>query len=197
MIAISRYPAMTAAEYLAWEAEQPLKYEYIAGEIYAMTGGTLPHNDIAVNLTSALRMALRGTACKVQMSDAKVKVAENGPYLYPDLVVSWNDLDFTAKDIIYNPILIVEVLSRNTAGFDRGDKFKFYRRLPTLQEYVLIDAEKVAIDCYRKGKTGRWELTAYPENAADRDNPVLELASVNFYCPLALIYEEVELLEPM
>jgi Uma2 family endonuclease len=196
MIANVRSQLMTPAEYLAWEEEQPIKHEYIDGEVYAMAGGTLPHNDIAVNLTSALRNALRGTGCKVRMVDAKVKISEKGPYFYPDLVVSCNEQDRQAMQMVRYPTLIVEVLSPSTAAFDRGDKFKFYRRIPTLQEYVLIDAEKVGVDCYRKGSTGKWELTAYPEDVVDgendRENAVLELVSLDFRCPLALVYEDVE-----
>jgi Uma2 family endonuclease len=192
MIAQVHPPLMTPAEYLPWEAEQLLKHEYINGKVYAMTGITLPHNDIALNLTSVLRNALRGKGYKVRMAGAKVKVSELGPYFYPDLVVSCDDLDRQATDAIRYPKLIVEVLSPSTAGFDRGDKFKFYRRISTLQEYVLIDAEKIGIDCYRKTSTGKWELTAYPEDTADAENPILELVSLDFQCPLALVYEEVE-----
>lgn len=124
----------TPEEYLVWEAEQPVKHEYIDGEPYAMTSGTLPHNDIAVNLMSALRNKLRGTVCKVHVADAKVKIAAKRPYFYPDLVVSCDERDRRATDAIHYPKLIIEVLSPSTAGFDRGDKFKFYRRIPTLQE---------------------------------------------------------------
>lgn len=184
---------MTAAEYLAWESEQPIKHEYIHGQVCAMAGGTLPHNDIAVNLTSALRLFLRGTGCKVRMADAKVQVSAAGPYFYPDLVVSCDDRDQRAIEAISYPKCIVEVLSPSTAGFDRGDKFRYYRRIPTLEEYVLIDAEKVGIDCYRKTIAGKWELTAYPDDAADPNQPILELISLNFACPLSLVYEEVEL----
>jgi Uma2 family endonuclease len=196
MIAQVQSQSMTVAEYLAWEAEQSLKHEYINGEVYAMTGDTLPHNDIAVNLTTILRNTLRGSGCKVRMSDAKVKISERGPYFYPDLVVSCDDRDRQATDVISYPKLIIEVLSPSTAGFDRGDKFKFYRRISTLQEYVLIDAEKVGVDCYRKTSAGKWELTAYPEDAADVENPILELVSLDFQCPLALLYEEVEFPQP-
>jgi Uma2 family endonuclease len=136
-------------EYLAWETEQPIKYEYVNyeyvnGQVYAMAGGTLPHNDIAVNLTSALRAFLRGTGCKVRMADAKVRVSAAGPYFYPDLVVSCDDRDQRAIEAISYPKCIVEVLSPSTAaGFDRGDKFRYYRRISTLEEYLLlIDAEK-------------------------------------------------------
>ena len=188
MIANPQARGFTPDEYLAWESKQPIRHEYIDGEVYAMTGGTLPHNDIAVNLTTILRTTLRGTGCKVRMSDAKVRVSAKGPYFYPDVVVSCDERDRRAVEAIQYPKLIVEVLSPSTAGFDRGDKFKFYRRIPTLEEYVLIDSEKVSIDCYRKSSGGKWELTAYPEDAGD----ILELVSLNFQCPLALVYEEVE-----
>jgi Uma2 family endonuclease len=196
MIAQVHSSSMTPEEYLAWEAEQPEKHEYIDGEPYAMAGGTLPHNAIAINLISALRGKLRGTGCKVYAADAKVRVAAKGPYFYPDLVVSCDERDRQATEALHYPKLIIEVLSPNTAGFDRGDKFKFYRRIPTLQEYVLIDAEKVGVDCYRKTSAGKWELTAYPEDVADVENPILELVSLDFHCPLALVYEEVEFSEP-
>jgi len=188
MIASPQARGFTPDEYLAWEREQPIRHEYIDGEVYAMTGGTLPHNDIAVNLTTILRTTLRGTGCKVRMSDAKVRVSAQGPYFYPDVVVTCDERDRRAVEAIQYPKLIVEVLSPSTAGFDRGDKFKFYRRIPTLEEYVLIDSEKIGIDCYRKSSGGKWELTAYPEDAGD----ILELVSLNFRCPLALVYEEVE-----
>jgi len=188
MIANPQARGFTPDEYLAWEREQPIRHEYIDGAVYAMTGGTLPHNDIAVNLTTILRTTLRGTGCKVRMSDAKVRVSAQGPYFYPDVVVSCDERDRRAVEAIQYPKLIIEVLSPSTAGFDRGDKFKFYRRIPTLEEYVLIDSEKVGIDCYRKTSGGKWELTVYPEDAGD----ILELVSLNFQCPLALVYEEVE-----
>jgi Uma2 family endonuclease len=192
MIAQVNSQFMTPDEYLIWEAEQPIKHEYIDGEVYAMAGGTLPHNDIALNLYSGLRGHLRSLGCRGNVADAKVRISEKGPYFYPDLVVSCDQRDRTATDAIYYPTLIVEVLSPSTAGYDRGDKFKFYRRFSTLQEYVLIDAEKVGVDCYRKDSLGKWVLTAYPEDAADVENPVLELASIDFSCLLSLVYEEVE-----
>ncbi len=128
------------------------------------------------------------------MSDAKVEVSEQGPYFYPDVVVSCDDRDQRAIEAIAYPQLIVEVLSPSTAAFDRGDKFRFYRHLPTREEYILIDAEKVSIDRYSKTNAGKWELTSYPEDATDQEHPELELISIGFCCPLALIYEQVELI---
>ncbi len=195
MIASRQDSFLTPDEYLAWEAEQPLRHEYIQGQVYAMTGGTLPHNDIAVNLTSVLRPFLRGKGCKVRMSDAKVKISAQGPYFYPDLVVSCHEQDQRARDAILFPVLIVEVLSPGTAGFDLGDKFRFYRRLPSLQEYILINSEKMAVDIYRRGNLGKWELTSYPEDGVSvpEIDAEIEFTSLNFRCSLALLYEDVVL----
>ena len=88
MIAQPQHQQLTPQEYLEWEEQQPIKYEYINGEVFAMTGGTLPHNSIAVNLTSALKNHLRGKGCKVFMADAKVGVSLQGPFHYPDVMVS-------------------------------------------------------------------------------------------------------------
>ncbi|PSN17327.1 hypothetical protein C7271_18325, partial [filamentous cyanobacterium CCP5] len=84
-------PALTPAEYLNWEAQQPLRYEYAEGQILAMTGGTIPHNQIAVNLVALLRPHLRGRNCKVLSGDAKVAISEDGPFYYPDVMVTCDD----------------------------------------------------------------------------------------------------------
>ncbi len=196
MIANSQSRGFTPEEYLAWEREQPIRHEYIDGEVYAMTGGTLPHNDITLNLYSELRPHLRKQGCRINVVAVKVRVSEKGPYFYPDLVVSCDERDRYATEFLQYPKLIVEVLSPSTAGFDRGDKFKFYRRIPTLEEYVLIDSEKVGIDCYRKISGGKWELTVYPDDLGEVENPMLELVSLNFQCPLALVYAEVAFPKP-
>jgi Uma2 family endonuclease len=195
MIATPNHRPMSPQEYLAWEEEQPLKYEYIHGEAYAMTGGTLSHNSIAVNITTALRTHLRGKGCKVFMADAKVSVSEQGPYFYPDVVVSCEERDRRALQMVQYPCLIIEVLSPGTEGYDRGDKFKFYRRLKTLQEYVLVDAEKLSVECYRLNERGKWELTAYPldDLSLDKQNIDVQFTSIDFQCPIALIYEDIEL----
>jgi Uma2 family endonuclease len=195
MIATPDHRPMSPQEYLAWEEEQPLKYEYIHGEAHAMTGGTLPHNSIAVNITTALRTHLRGKGCKVFMADAKVSVSEQGPYFYPDVVVSCDERDRKARTMVQHPCLIIEVLSPGTEGYDRGDKFKFYRRLKTLQEYVLIDAEKLSVECYRLNERNKWELTAYPldELSTEEQDTDVQFTSVDFACPISLIYEDIEL----
>lgn len=197
MIAASQPPQrLTPSDYLTWEAQQPLKYEYLHGTAYAMTGGTLNHNAIAVNLTAALKPHLRGKGCKVFMADAKVEVTSSGPYFYPDIVVTCHPQDQQANDLIRYPSVIIEVLSPSTASFDRGEKFKWYRRIATLQEYVLIDTEQISLDCYRRQPSGTWELMPIPRDTPTTDTADTEpfqLTSLDFQCPLALIYEGIDL----
>ncbi|MBD2197010.1 MULTISPECIES: Uma2 family endonuclease [Calothrix] len=177
---------MSPQEYLEWEVRQEIKYEYIDGEVFAMTGGTLPHNDIALNLASALKNHLRGSSCIPFMAAAKVAVSEN-TFHYPDVVVSCDERDKQAIQFIQYPCLIVEVLSPSTEAYDRGAKFTRYRRIETLQEYVLIDAEKIGVDCFRLNDRGLWEL--HPYEAGDE----VQLTSVDFRFPIALLYENVQI----
>lgn len=112
MIAISQKPErITIEEYLEWEPQQDVRYEYVNGEVFAMTGGTIPHNDIALNLYTALRPHLRSRGCRVNLSDVKVQVSSKSPYYYPDVIVSFDSQDLNARNFIQNPKLIVEVLS--------------------------------------------------------------------------------------
>jgi Uma2 family endonuclease len=191
MIAQPKFQFMTPQEYLEWEEQQPIKYEYINGEVFAMTGGILPHNSIAVNLTSALKNHLRGKGCKVFMADAKVGVSQNGPFHYPDVMVSCDPQDQKARKVIYHPCLIVEVLSPGTEGFDRGKKFRHYRQIESLKEYVLIEADRMNVECYRINEKGKWELTAYSLEETHTDEIEVELTSVDFRCPISLLYEDV------
>lgn len=195
MVADPKLIYMTPEEYLDWEEEQPLKYGYIDGEIYDMTGGTIPHNDIAVNLTTLLKTYLRGKGCKVLMADAKVGASKKGPFHYPDVIVTCDPRDQKARKVIYYPCLIVEVLSPSTEAFDRGDKFKHYRQISTLKEYVLVSADKMSIDCYRLNEKNKWELTSYnlDEMNLSPEEVEIELTSINYSCPLSSLYEEVAL----
>jgi Uma2 family endonuclease len=193
MIADPKHQLMTPDVYLEWEAQQPLRHEYLNGLAYAMTGGTVPHNDIALNLATALRPYLRSKGCRVNVADVKVQVSNNGPYFYPDVIVSCDERDRRALKLIQFPCLIIEILSPGTAGFDRGDKFRAYRRLTTLQEYVLIDSETRSVDCYRRNDQGKWELTAYPaDEAPEESDPEVHFTSIDFRCPLSSIYEDID-----
>ncbi|EAW33602.1 Uma2 family endonuclease [Lyngbya sp. PCC 8106] len=193
MIADFKAPLMTAEEYLKWEEKQPIKYEYINGKVWAMMGGSLPHNSIALNLASALKSHLRKQGCKVFMADAKVGVSSHGPFHYPDIMVTYDSRDQTARKVVYYPCLIVEVLSPSTEGFDRGKKFRHYRRIETLKEYVLVDAERMNVECYRLNEHNKWELTSYSveEVATNATELEIQLTCVNFRSSISSLYEDV------
>ncbi len=188
MIANPNLPRLTPEAYLEWEQQQPAKHEYINGEIYAMTGGSLAHNSITLNLATALKNHQRGKDCRVYMADAKVGISEVGPYFYPDIMVTCDSRDRREKTVVYHPCLIVEVLSPGTEAFDRGDKFKFYRQIDTLTEYVLITSDKVNVECFRLNDAGFWELHPYGENEQ------LQITTIDFSCSVSSLYEDVDLI---
>jgi Uma2 family endonuclease len=198
MIANAGLPRMTPQEYLAWEENQPLRYEYFRGEVVAMTGGTIPHNQVAVNLAALLKSHLRGKGCKVLTSDAKVAISEQGPFHYADVSVTCDPRDRTARKYIRYPRLIVEVLSPSTEAIDRGEKFRQYRRIATLQEYVLIDPDTPNLECYRLNERSNWELVYSLAGAIDGATAIgaiageVYLASVDLTVSLALLYEDID-----
>lgn len=188
MIAIPQQPAkMTIEEYLAWELNQDIRYDYINGEVFAMTGGTIPHNDIALNLYTSLRPHLRPRGCRINVSDVKVQVSSKGPYFYPDLIVSCHPEDINARKFIQNPKLIVEVLSPGTSGKDREEKFRYYLTIPSLQEYILIDSEKISVERYCRGEGRMWLY--YPYTTGD----MITLSSIAFEFPIEMLYDGVRL----
>jgi Uma2 family endonuclease len=186
MIAVKdKFPKLTPEEYFIWEEKQLLRHEYLNGELYAMSGGTQNHGRIASNIIFIVKGHLRGGGCQVGNSDCRVNILETKDYVYPDVSVTCDERDITAIQAIQYPCLIVEVLSPSTASYDRGDKFRLYRRNPSLQDYVLVDAEKIAIDLYRKNDLGNWEIFNYQLG----DN--IELRSINLSFPIESVYEDI------
>ena len=186
MIAVKdKFPKLTPEEYFVWEEKQLLRHEYINGEVYAMTGGTQNHGRIASNIIFIVKGHLRGSGCQVGNSDCRVNILETKDYVYPDVSVTCDEGDRTAIQAIQYPCLIVEVLSPSTASYDRGDKFRLYRRNPSLQDYLLVDAEKIAIDLYRKNDRGNWEIFNYQSG----DN--IELQSIDLSFPIQSVYEDI------
>jgi Uma2 family endonuclease len=201
MVAVSQFAPsrdapMTPNEFIAWEAKQDSKYEYIFGKVHAMTGGSIPHNDIAVNLGTDLKNLLRGSGCKVSIADAKLQTSGSA-YFYPDVMVTCDERDRTAIDAIRYPCLVVEVLSPSTGFRDRSTKLHHYRHIETLQEYVLIDSERMFVEIYRRYDQNKWEYIVYlaeeiTEGIAKNPNEIeITLPSVNYSCSLALLYENV------
>lgn len=172
-------------EYLAWEAEQLEKHEYVDGEVFAMAGAGEGHVTVTGNVYMALRQHLKGSPCRTFMSDMKVQADAASNYFYPDVIVTCSPADAQEPLIKREPTLIVEVLSPSTAAYDRGGKFSAYRQLASLQEYVLIDTDTRTTDVYRKGADGLWVLHPFA-----RDDSV-GFVSVSLTITAAVLFDEV------
>lgn len=182
-------PRMTVAAYLDWEPKQEQRYEYIDGAIFAMTGGSIAHNDIALNIYRALYPHARERGCRINVADVKVQAHQNTRYFYPDLVVTCSEGDLRARNFIQNPLAIVEVLSPGTANYDRSLKFKYYRQIASLQDYVLVDSESISVEIYQRGEGKMWKYFAYNEGE------LIVLPSLDLEVPIDLFYEGIAIQE--
>ena len=189
MVSSVQQPYLSPQAYLDWEPLQCDRYEYIDGEVYAMAGGTLPHSEIAVNLTALLKNHLRGKGCRVLGSDAKIGITDNGPFFYADGSVTCDGRDRTALKFCRYPCLIAEVLSPGTEAYDRGGKFAQYRRIESFQEYVLVSSDRITVEIFCLNDRGKWELTPY----AQGDD--IYLSSVDLRFPMEQLYDDVDLAE--
>ena len=140
------------AEYLALEQGSGVKHEYLDGVVRAMAGGTIEHGRLAVRLARFLGDALARKSCEAFSSDVKVRIEASNRTTYPDLAVVCGRLERSAADpeAIANPAVIVEVLSDSTEAYDRGEKFRHYRRLPSLREYVLVSQREPLVEVWRR-----------------------------------------------
>lgn len=153
--------------YLEGESASEIRHEYVAGEVFAMAGGSKAHNIISLNIAMLLRNALRGGGYQTFIADMRVHVAAQSCYYYPDVVVTCAGSDLAEnapKDHIGSPCLIIEVLSPTTEAIDRREKMLAYRHLESLREYVLVDQERRWVEVYRRTGAG-WMADLYsPED---------------------------------
>ena len=178
---------LTPEEYITLERKATIKSEYISGEILAMSGASLAHTRITADIVTELNNQLRGRECEVISNDMRVKTSAKGAYFYPDIIVFCGDPQFEDNvfDTLLNPTLIVEVLSPSTEVYDKGEKFRHYQELASLQEYILVSQDRIRVEQYRLLKT-QWVQT---ELHAPED--VLPLASIGCELPLWDIYRRV------
>ncbi len=175
-----------AEAYLAWEAQQPDKHEYLAGEVFAMVGARREQVVVAGNLFAAFKQRLRGGPCQAYVSDLKLRVEAADAFFYPDVMVSCDPQDHAASQFIEHPTLIVEVPSESTAAFDRGEKFVAYRTLPSLQEYVLVDIQARRVESFRRTANTDWLFHEHRPEEADCHFPALGVS-----VPFAELFEHV------
>jgi Uma2 family endonuclease len=183
-------PYYSFEHYLAAEREcADQKHEYVAGQVFAMAGASYNHNLITANLIRRLGNQLDGSPCTVLGSDMRLRIQTADAGTYPDVIVLCDQPTFhdQRKDVLTNAILVAEVLSPSTEGYDRGDKFAIYRDLPSLRQYVLIAQNRVAVDVFTRQPDGRWLLDAYNDPAC-----AIPLQSIGCSVPVREIYDKVD-----
>lgn len=172
--------------YLEGERVSPIKHEYRQGQVYAMVGAKKPHLVLASNLVMILGNHLNDSPCLVLTSDIKVRLEEANCYYYPDVAVVCDEKEINnTDDFILYPILVIEVLSKSTEAFDRGDKFIDYQTCPTLQEYILVHQNQIKIECYHRNESGIWVEEIYHQG--DK----VKFKSVNYCLEIEEIYRKV------
>lgn len=149
---------MSAAEYLAWERGQTDRHEYHLGEAFAMAGGSPRHNLLAGAVVAELRAALRGKGCHVLTSDQRISAEPERRYVYADAVAVCGKLEVEAgtTDVLANPRVVVEVLSRSTEAYDRGDKWEAYQRISSVTDYLLVEQGAARIEHYQRETDRTW-----------------------------------------
>lgn len=176
---------MSRSDFLAWEACQEFKHEFWQGEIVAKTGVRQVHAIVVGNVAVLLRTHLRGKPCRAYVADMQLEVAEADAIFYPDVFVSCDAEDLAAERTLHKPAVVIEVLSKSTAAYDRGIKFAAYRQLPSLAEYVLVDPDRHTVEIFRRTTGGDWLL------AVQDGERGLILPSLDFSAGLDAVFEDV------
>ncbi len=173
--------------YLAQEKQSEVKHEFYLGEVFAMTGGTFNHATISGNILTTLSRRLQNKPCRPINSDMRIHTPD-GLDTYPDISVFCGRADLTDEQrTLLNPVVIFEVLSPSTRSYDRGDKFVFYRSIPTLRDYVLVDSTGITLEHYRRADSnGEWILHEYKSDA-----DTLPLPAIDVQLPLQEIYHDI------
>lgn len=184
---IAEKTQLTAAEYLAFERQSEERHEYHGGELRLMAGASRKHNIISGNLFASFHQQLRGKPCKPFMNDMRVWIESAERYFYPDIAVICGKEPFIEDDVATDATLIVEVLFDATEAFDRGKKFEIYRRLHSLQDYILASQNDTLVEHFHKTSESEWRYTALskPEDS-------LLIEAINVQLPLQEIYVDVE-----
>jgi Uma2 family endonuclease len=176
---------LTLEAFLAWEEDQVERHEFYRGEVFAMVGGRRSHGRVVSNLNRRLAEALDGSPCQVFAETMKVQIGDD-TVLYPDVFVTCDKADLATDRIFTAPTLVVEVLSPGTQAYDRSQKFALYRRIPALQEYILVDPDTRRVEGFRRGADGLWVL----HDLSDGDT--LEAACLGLRVPLAEVFAGIE-----
>lgn len=149
---------MSASEYLAWERDQVERHEFSHGEVFAMAGGSPRHNFLGLAVGSELRFAVRGGPCRVFSSDQRIVARDGEHYVYADTSVVCGPMVLApgTTDVLANPAVVVEVLSKGTEAYDRGRKWDGYRQIGSVTDYLLVSQTEARVEHYQRGASGEW-----------------------------------------
>jgi len=183
---LAKKETMSLEQYFALAEASVEKLEYLGGEIFAMSGGTPNHAQVAMNVGTALTNRLRGRGCRAYSSDLRIHIPDTGLFTYPDISVICGPILYLVgrKDTVVNPVVLVEVLSPSTEAYDRGEKAAHYRSIASLQSYVLVSIARMAVERFDRASDGSWSLRDCPE--------VLAIPALGIELPVAEIYAEVD-----
>ena len=179
----------TIEDYLEFEVNSEERHEYINREIIPITGGTQNHNTIILNVATALNFALKRQPYEVFITDQRLSIPECNIYTYPDVMVMTQPLAYQEgrRDTLMNPLMVIEVLSKSTEAYNRGEKFQAYRTLTSFQEYVLIDQYQVSVEHYTRKDPHQWLFMEYKGLQS-----ILSFASIPAEIELTDLYDKVE-----
>lgn len=190
MMSTQSVPFLTPEQYLEIERAAETRSEYLAGSMYAMAGSSFDHARIVTAATAALYMQLRGCPCDVFATDLRLFVRQQELITYPDIFVACQPFQVLdgRKDTMLDATVIIEVLSPSTKNYDRGEKFLFYRSLPSFREYLLLAQDKIAAEHHVRQPDGAWLMREYLSLSDE-----ITLPSISCHLRLQDVYERVEL----
>ena len=181
------YATLSESEYLTYEAQSPVRNEYIAGKIFAMTGASIRHNVIALNLASAIRAHLKGTPCRALIEGVKLRLRKEQSYFYPDVMVTCEnrlqELD-SKEQVVEEPLVVIEITSPSTEAVDRREKLRAYRTLPSLKEYLIVSQDQAQVEIYRRRGDIGWDIITY------EPGDTVEISSLELKISMSDIYFE-------
>lgn len=181
----------TVSEFLEMEEKSEVRHEYYDGEIFAMAGTTMNHNDIVDNVRTFLKGIFRPKGCRIFAENIKVEAIENFYYPYPDVIVTCAPEDINGTYIVKHPSVLVEVLSKSSVNYDRGFKLRRYQEIAYLQYYMLVAQYECYIELYtRTDQAGVWTYQAF-----DKPEAVISFELLNFTMPVSAVYEGIVFLK--
>lgn len=179
----------TVAEYVEFEETSEVRHEFHFGHLLPIVATSDVHNEIIQNITRVLHPEFRKRGCKFYHENVKLEIIENGKYNYPDIMLTCDERDTKSRFIKRFPSLVVEILSKSTAAYDRDGKFKDFQTVPSIQYYLLVESRWQSVELFsRTEKTDLWTYQNF-----SKPDDVVEFPKLNFKLSVAAIYEDLNL----